>query len=270
MSNLFSQLAATPSFADLYERHLVAPLFLPWIPQLFDRVELAPADRVLDVACGTGIVAREARRRQDMAGHAVGVDVNEQMIAVARAIEPEIDWRVGDAAALPIAANESFDVVLCQQGMQFFPDKPAAAREMRRALAPGGRVAVSAWSALDEAPFVRALYDVAVRQFGPFTDRRHSYHDANALQQLLADAGFRDVHVETVTRAIRFDDPHTFLRLNAMAFVGMSDGGAAMTPEQRTAATDALVAASAAVMRRYVHAGNLVFEIATNLAVARV
>ena len=101
------------------------------------------------------------------------------------------------------------------------------------------------------------------------SDRRHAYHDAAALQQLIADAGFRDVHVEMVTRTIHFDDASSFVRLNAMALVGMSDAGPGMTPEQRVAAADALVQDSADAVRPYVRGSALVFEIATNVAVAR-
>jgi ubiquinone/menaquinone biosynthesis C-methylase UbiE len=123
------------SFPEIYERWLVGPLFKPWAEMTFDRLALSPGDRVLDIACGTGIVARVARERLGDAGYVLGVDVNPDMLAVARSAAPSIDWREGNASALPLRDGEQFDVVVCQQGLQFFPDKAAAAGEMRRALA---------------------------------------------------------------------------------------------------------------------------------------
>ena len=129
--------ALQASFPEMYERLLVGPLFRPWAELTLEEVALAPGDRVLDVACGTGIVARVASERLEGAVRVVGVDVSPDMLAVARAAAPAIDWREGDAARLPLGEGEAFDVVVCQQGLQFFPDKPAAAR--RAAAGAGGR-----------------------------------------------------------------------------------------------------------------------------------
>ena len=126
------------NFPEMYERFLVGPLFQPWADVLLDRVSLAAGDRVLDVACGTGIVARRAKVRLGEAGQVVGVDVSPQMLTIARDVAPDIDWREGNASALPVGATEKFDVVVCQQGLQFFPDKSAASAQMRAVLAPGG------------------------------------------------------------------------------------------------------------------------------------
>jgi ubiquinone/menaquinone biosynthesis C-methylase UbiE len=129
------------SFPEMYERWLVGPLFRPWAEVTFEELKLFPGDRVLDIACGTGIVARVARERLGAAGYVVGIDINVEMLAVARTVAPGIDWRVGNASGLPLHESEQFDVIVCQQGLQFFPDKRAAAAEMRRALAQGGRLA---------------------------------------------------------------------------------------------------------------------------------
>ena len=115
-------------------------------------------------------------------------------------------------------------MVTCQQGLQFFPDRPAAAGEMRRALAPGGRIGVATWRSADEVPIFGACSAVAERHLGPVVDQRHAFGDGDALAALLRDAGLHDVAVETVTRPLRFDDGATFVRLNTMALVGMSDG----------------------------------------------
>src|SRR5687768_12626895 len=113
-----------PSFPEMYERWLVGSLFRPWAEMTLDEVELSPGDRVLDIACGTGIVARVAKERLGDAGHVAGIDISPDMLAVARAVAPAIDWRQGSASALPLHDGEQFNVVVCQQGLQFFPEKP--------------------------------------------------------------------------------------------------------------------------------------------------
>jgi SAM-dependent methyltransferase len=140
------------SFPEMYERWLVGPLFRPCAELTLDELMLSPRDRVLDIACGTGIVARLAKERLGKSGAVVGIDVSAGMLAVARPAAPDIDWREGDANALPLRGDERFDIVVCQQGLQFFSDKTAAAAEMRRALAQGGRLAVATWRPDEEIP----------------------------------------------------------------------------------------------------------------------
>ena len=254
---------------EMYERLLVGPLFRPWAVALLDRVKLAPGDSVLDLACGTGIVARLARERLGEDARIVGVDLSPQMLAVAKTLAPGIDWREGSAAALPVAEGETFDVVVCQQGLQFFPDKPAAAREMRRVLAEGGRLAVATWRPLDEVPFFRDLHEIAERHLGPVVDQRHAFGRAADLERLLADAGCLDVRVEQLARTIRFEEPAMLFHLNAMAIVGMSPASRDMTDEARAQMVAVIANASAEVLQRYTDGGGLSFELSTNLALAR-
>jgi ubiquinone/menaquinone biosynthesis C-methylase UbiE len=257
------------NFPEAYERLLVGPLFRPWVEVLLGRVQLVPGHSLLDVACGTGIVARLAKERLGARGRVVGVDLSPQMLAVAKAHGPDVEWREGSAAALPVGKGEAFDVVTCQQGLQFFPDRPAAVREMRRVLAPGGRVAIATWRPLDEVPFFRDLGQIAERHVGPITDQRHAFGAARDLEALLAGAGFRDVRVETVTRTIRFSDPASILHLNAMAVVGMSTAGKTMTDDERAAAAAAIAAECASVVPRYADGSGIAFELGTNVAAAR-
>lgn len=259
---------AQVSFPEMYEQELVRPLFQPFAEAAIDAVKPAPGERVLDVACGTGIVARLARQRVGPDGVVVGVDVNPGMLAVARSVAPDIHWREGSASELPLRGSEQFHVVCCHQGIQFFPDKPLAARQMRRALLSGGRVAVSAWRSDDEAPFGRELRLIAERHLGPITDRRHSFGDARALETLLGDAGFRDVRTQPVTRTVRFRDGAVFVRMNAMALVGMSDGSKSMTDDERDRVMAAILRDSDDTLRRYSDAHGLAYDIATTLAVA--
>jgi len=257
------------SFPEMYERWLVGPLFRPWAELTLDDVRLSAGDRLLDIACGTGIVARVARERLGDNGHVVGIDISSEMLAVARALAPAIDWREGNASALPLRQGEQFDVVVCQQGVQFFPDKIAAAREMRRALADGGRLAVATWRADDEIPFMRELRRVAERHLGPVEDQRHGYGDAAALAALLWDAGFSEVRSRAISRIIRFPADTWFLRGNAMALVGMSAAGKAMDEQTRRGVVDAIVSESEPVRERYIDGSEIAFEFSTNLATAK-
>lgn len=258
-----------PNFAEMYERWLVGPLFRPWVDALLDRVGLAAGDRVLDLACGTGIVARLAKDRLGNKGRVVGVDLSPQMLAVGRSLAPSIEWREGDAVALPFGATEQFDVVVCQQGLQFFSDKAAAAREMRRILAPGGRVAVAAWCSMEQIPFFMALYRVAERHLGAVIDQRYSLGDAAVLGRLLADSGFHDVHVETMSRTVRFADGALFVRLNAMALVGMSPASTTTNDEGRMRLVTDIASDSAEVLPPFSDGEGIAFTISTNVATAR-
>jgi ubiquinone/menaquinone biosynthesis C-methylase UbiE len=256
------------SFPEMYERWLVGPLFRPWAEIVLERARLAAGDRVLDVACGTGIVARLAKERLGVDTLVVGVDISPQMLAVARAVAPGIDWREGNAQALPLKEGERFDVVLCQLGLQFFPDKPAAAGEMRRAMDRGGRLVVAVWRSLEHTPCFRDLHRVAEARLGEVVDRRHGYGDPVSLERLLADAGFEDVRVETVTRTIRFADGAAFLRLNTMALVGMSAASSTMTDDERAKVSGAIVEDSAGVLKEYTDTEGLSFDIGANVATA--
>lgn len=257
------------SFPEMYERWLVGPLFRPWAEVTFDEVKLSPGHRVLDIACGTGIVARVARERLGAAGYVVGIDINADMLAVARTVAPDIDWRVGNAGALPLHVGEQFDAIVCQQGLQFFPDKPAAAAQMRRALAQGGRLAVATWRSDEEIPFFRELRRVAERLLGPVVDLRHSFGNAALIEALLRDAGFHDVRSRTISRRIHFEDGAPLLRLNTMALVGMSAAGKTMADHERKRVVEDIVSGSAPVLQSYADGSGVVFELSSNLVTAR-
>ncbi|MCW5658941.1 MAG: methyltransferase domain-containing protein [Burkholderiaceae bacterium] len=265
--NLPSYAMDQASFPQMYERWLVVPLFRPWAETTVEELGLSAGDRVLDIACGTGIVARVAQQRVGAGARIVGIDISPGMLEVARAAAPGIDWREGNATALPLRDAEQFDAVICQQGLQFFADKPAAAAQMRRALAPGGKLAVSTWRSDDEIPFFRELRLVAQRHLGPIDDQRYGYGDAGPLEVLLRDAGFRDVRSSRQTRTMRFEDGESFVRMNSMALVGMSAAGKTMDSAERQRILQAIVSDSAPVLRAYTDA-SLVFELSTNLAMA--
>lgn len=257
------------SFPEMYERWLVGPLFRPWAEMALDELELSSGDRLLDIACGTGIVARVARERLGGARFIVGVDVSADMLAVARTVEPAVDWRRGNAGELPLRSGETFDVVVCQQGLQFFPDKPAAAAQMRRALTKGGRLAVATWRPDDEIPFFRDLRRVAERHLGAIADQRYSFGEAAPLEALLRDAGFHEVRSRIVSRTTHFGEGVPFLHLNTMALVGMSSSAKELGDQERKRVVEAIVSESAPVLQPYTIGSGLAFELSTNLATAK-
>jgi ubiquinone/menaquinone biosynthesis C-methylase UbiE len=136
--------------AEVYESCFVPAIFGAWAGPVADAAGIRTADRVLDVGCGTGVLAREALRRVGQEGRVVGLDLNEGMLAVAARTEPKIEWQLGDAASLPFE-DASFDVVVSQFALMYFPDRVASLREMWRTLAPGERLAIAAWAPIDRA-----------------------------------------------------------------------------------------------------------------------
>ena len=266
-SPLFDGGSTPPTLPELYEKHLATPLFGPFAMAMIEAAALKPGERVLDVACGTGIVARLAQQRVGSEGAVVGVDISPAMLAVARQAAPLVEFRLGDAATLPLEYGEAFDAALCHQGFQFFPDKSTAAREFRGSLVSEGRALIATWLPLSESRAFFDLTSVAERHLGPINDRRHSFGDPDSLIRLRTEAGLKDVHVVTVTRRLRFDDPEPLVRLNAMALVGMSRGAGELAPVQHAALVEAIVADCGPVVARYADGGGMSFELSTNLAV---
>lgn len=202
--------------AELYERYVVRHILAPWVPGLLDAAEVRVSDRVLDVACGTGAVARAAAQRVGASGCVTGLDLNAGMLAVARS-QPvphgaAITWIERDAvdSGLPAA---SFDVVVCQQGLQFLGDKIAALREMHRVLAPGGRLAISVWrttgvynSAVGTALGQHLGIAVAAR----FCASR-TVPAGEELVRLAIAAGFRDVTLQVQRMVAHLPAPEQFV-----------------------------------------------------------
>lgn len=152
--------------AAAYEELLVPAIMAEWVPRLMDTAAVRPGDRVLDVACGTGVVARGAAERVGPGGRVTGLDVNPGMLAVARRLAPAIEWRQGEAEKLPFA-DGSFDAVLCQFGLMFFADRAQALSEMMRVLAPGGRLGVSVFDSLESNTPYRFMVEVLGRRIDP-------------------------------------------------------------------------------------------------------
>jgi ubiquinone/menaquinone biosynthesis C-methylase UbiE len=198
-----------------YERYFVPAIGRPIAEDLIAAARLQPGELVLDVACGTGIVARLAARQVMPTGAVSGADINPGMIVEAKracADAPNIDWREADAAALPFP-DERFDVVLCQMGLQFFLAKLPPLKEMRRVLQPGGRVLVNTPG--PTPALFAVIRDAVSRHVGSkpadFVDAVFSLHDPDEYTELLHSAGFRDVDVRRAEKTLDLPPPADFL-----------------------------------------------------------
>jgi SAM-dependent methyltransferase len=196
--------------AEAYEQCLVPAIFEPWARRALQARPPAPGDRVLDVACGTGIGARLAARIVGPGGSVVGVDVDDGMLAVARTTrghtaEAPIEWRHASALELPGPARE-FDYLLCLEGLQFFPDRSAALREMRRVLRPGGVLVGTVWGPLEQNPAYHALAEGLRRFVSEEAGRLPPFAlpDADAIRAVVRAAGFGDprVTLESLSLAV--------------------------------------------------------------------
>jgi len=234
-----------PNFADAYEGTLVPAIFEGYARDLVQRARpIGASDRILDLGCGTGIVSRVLRERLGGAAKIVGLDASAPMIEKARSIAPELDFREGNAMALPFE-DGSFELVLCQEMLQFVPDRKAALCEVRRVLSPGGRFLTSTWRPRSEQPLHDALGRVAERHLGKSNDKRWSF-DGAALGAALTEAGFTDVRVETVSLTERFREFPT--RLNALA---ANFDLSALSEEEKEMRLSAIEADSADVLARF-------------------
>jgi ubiquinone/menaquinone biosynthesis C-methylase UbiE len=200
--------------AENYQRYFVPVIPEPLAAELIELAAPRPGERAVDIACGTGVVTRLAAARVVPRGAVAGVDVNPGMLAVARSLSPAgaVSWHEGQAEALPLE-DGSADLVLCQLGLMFVADRPAALREMRRVLVPGGRLALLVPG--PQPPLFARFEDALARHLGDeagaFVGFVFSMADAEALGRLVAEAGFRDVEVELRRSPLTLPPPADFL-----------------------------------------------------------
>jgi SAM-dependent methyltransferase len=193
--------------AERYDAHFVPALFAEWAAPVVDAAGVGRGDRVLDVACGTGVAAREALARVGAEGAVAGLDADPGMLAVARRRTGEIDWREGRAEALPYP-DRAFDAVLCQFGLMFFADPVAALGEMRRVAKPGGRLSLAVWDALQRnagfETFVRLLGEHAGERAADGLRGPFRLGDSALLRGLLDRAGLGEARVTSREGRARF------------------------------------------------------------------
>jgi len=201
--------------AESYQRFMVPSLFEPWSFHLIQRANPQPGERVLDIACGTGIVARNVAPRVGSQGIVIGLDVNPDMIIMARAAAERdhlaIEWYTSPAEQLPFP-DENFDLVLCQFGLMFFTNQHAALKEMHRALKTGGRVVLSVWQGLDRHPFYQTLHEVSQQHLGKSSVQAvFSLGSSDELYKFLTDSGFQHVEIEPLSLTAHFPNAEEFL-----------------------------------------------------------
>lgn len=260
--------------AEAYEQYLGPTISDPWTHVLLEYATPQPGEHVLDVACGTGSVARQVAPMVETQGRIVALDVNPDMLTVARAIPAPagatIAWQHGNAISLDLA-DVAFDLVLCQQGLQFFPDRTASVREMRRVLTKGGRVAISVWQALHRHPMFEALLTATARHLGadhttvnvPF-----SLWDAEELRTLLSDAGFQRIEVIPRSLIVQLPSPECFVQLTVQGAATSIPAFAQLNDASRSALVEAVIEETQSVAGRYRDGNTLTFPMHTHIAMA--
>ena len=199
---------------EFYESAFVPAFFAQWAPIVCEAAGVVSGQAVLDVACGTGIVARTAADLVAPDGTVVGLDLNEAMLTVAGRVRPDIDWRQGNAEALPFD-DESFDAVLCQMALMFFPDQAKALDEMRRAVRAGGTVALAVPGRLDTQAAFAPFVSMAGQHAGPDAMSLLSAYfvcgDLDDLAALVTSAGLKIASARTHTGTYRAPSVDAFV-----------------------------------------------------------
>lgn len=263
-----------PSPARLFESFFGPSIFVPWTEVLLERADPKPGERILDLACATGIVGRRVASVAGEEGDVVGVDLSPEMLEVARERASDegvtIDWRCCDAADLDLP-DDAFDLVLCQQGLQFFDDPAGAMSEVGRVLDDGGRMVLSVWQPLDRHPVYRALLEAEARHLGadvedvatPFV-----FGDEERVRSTLVTAGFGSVQVEGHTLDVAFHDPETFVALTVMAGAAVLPEMAIDDPDEQEALIGAIRRDTEDVLERHRNGESLSFPMPNYLVTA--
>lgn len=267
--------ALTP--AEKYEQFFVPAMFGPFARDLVGRAGVRSGQSVLDLACGTGIVARTAAPVVGAAGRVVALDLRPGMLAAARALPAPagatIEWVEADATD-PGLPDAGFDHVICQAGLQFFPDRARALREARRMLKEGGRLTVLVWQGIDRHPVFEAIAESELRHLGGFGVTEEEaimpfvLGDREALRLLIEEAGFRDVETAEESREASFPDPDNFVRNSEYAYAAVIPEFAA-DPAAFRRFLDTIEQETREVVEKHRRGDRIVFPMHANIATAR-
>jgi ubiquinone/menaquinone biosynthesis C-methylase UbiE len=259
------------SAPEVYERELVRAVFGPWAPILADLAQPQRGERVVDIACGTGIVARIAAVKVGPTGAVAGIDLNPGMLAVARTLgttndAAPIQWHEASADRLPLP-DGSFDIAYCQLGLQFFADRPAALREMRRVLSSKGRLALMVWCGIHESPGFASFAEILERNISsaaaslmraPF-----GLADADELRGLVTAANFKDIKVQRKVGTVEFPSIERFV----LGYIAGSPLAGHVSQASGMARERLMIDAKSA-LEKYVGGRGLSFPIAAHLLTA--
>lgn len=244
--------------ATAYEKLHVPALFQQWAGRVLDAGRVEPGDRVLDVACGTGVLAREAAGRVAPKGVVAGIDPGPGMLAVAGRLAPTVEWRLGTAEALPYP-DQTFDAVVSQFGLMFFTDRREALREMVRVLTPGGRLAIAVWDALENSPAypieVALLERIAGQHAADALRAPFVLGNAKELTALFESAGVASPVITTQTGTARFPSIRSMVEADLRGWLPVM--GVMLKEEQ----IHSILLEAESVLRAYVTAeGQVVFD----------
>ncbi len=207
--------------ARTYHDRAVPVLFDPWGRRLLENVPVVPGNAVLDVACGSGAVTRLAAARVGEKGFVTGLDLNPGMIQTAKEVFKDVrlpvEFHLGDATDMPFE-DARFDAVLCQQGVQFIPDKARAVQEMHRVLKTGGWAGFTQWLGIDHIPGYRVLCDALDRHVDPKAGdvmrTPFQAEDGTGLRAIVEEAGFREARHEVQVGTVRYPSADEFTQLS--------------------------------------------------------
>jgi ubiquinone/menaquinone biosynthesis C-methylase UbiE len=252
---------------ELYERVMVPLWFGRWAEALLDLVAPQPGETVLDVACGTGVTTRMAKRHVGAQGRVDGLDINAPMLARAQELASgqDINWIESDVCDSGLHPA-TYDAVISQHGYHYFPDKPGALKEFHRLLAPGGRLAFSVWDG--HSAYTEALCSAVERHISADIARKQRGQretpSPDDLVRSVTDAGFTDVTVERQELVIRVPAARDFvpLHLGSMPIAGAFQ---ALADDEK----DRLVADVEEALRDHVEGGELIYPDAVNVAISR-
>jgi ubiquinone/menaquinone biosynthesis C-methylase UbiE len=268
MDNPYPLLDMNPMQA--YEQYMVPGIMIPGVELMLRYAQPQAGERVLDIACGTGIVARTVAPLVGAQGKVTALDINPAMLKVAQA-QPipggaSINWREGSALSLPFP-DGAYDLVLCHQGLQFFPDKVAALREAKRVLVSGGRIVVNVQQSLQENPVYKTFNEVLVGHMKmPALAAPFAFGEAEALYSVLTEAGFSAVEVIPVSHTVRFPGISIFIQASIIGSAAVIQEMARLDADAKTQLADQITRDMTPVLEPYVEAdGTLVMPLKANI-----
>jgi SAM-dependent methyltransferase len=253
--------------ASAYESLFVPALFAQWAPRVADAAAVAPGQRVLDVASGTGVLTREVASRVGSSGSVAGIDPGPGMIEVARRKAPAIEWQQGVAESLPFG-DASFDAVVSQFGLMFFSDRRQALRDMLRVLKPGGRVAIAVWDSLEHIPAYAAEVELLRQTAGPAAaDALRApfvLGDTTELAALCSESGIPSADITTHRGTAQFPSIRTMLEADLRGWLPL------MGVNLNEQLIDRILQEGEQVFRAYTTAdGRMTFSVSAHIISAR-